>query len=122
MRRPADVTRTATPVPYTALFRSRGAAPPGVAESPVGWDRRRLADHHVDRIGWHGQGSHARQEGFVAFWLELSCLLVLYDPPRFRSRNNNVEAAIRPSVDRKSTRLNSRPQCAYRMPSSSCKK
>src|SRR3546814_2783121 len=123
IRRPPRSTRTATPFPYTTLFRSdadsdaapdhanhigQSAAQPHVAARVMG-DRGTLAaqQSHVviiepDAVR-HGEiRSHGTEIVHVA-GQALAIELVARDHLR---------------LDRKSTRLNPRPSCAPRMPSS----
>src|SRR3546814_1223942 len=118
IRRPPRSTRTDTLFPYTTLFRAyRSGDPACVGLQMV---RRRAGDAH-------GAGGHrdARRSDAAA-----ACLL---DDDR-NEEGCQTQARVVDDVglqreparwrmsDRKSTRLNSSPQCATRLPPSACKK
>src|SRR3546814_13854093 len=96
IRRPPRSTRTDTLVPYTTLFRAAG----------IGEVRGRSVEAH--QLGGHGPaGDVEDREGLFHLLFSLQRAL------------EGVDATFQEGErDRKSTRLNSRPSCASRMPSS----
>src|SRR3546814_4994985 len=109
IRRPPRSTRTDTLFPYTTLFRSildQIAIDEGFEIA----DRRRAGIHRpaIDRLGIGQDDDH------VARALRERVL----DRLRHVDFLEPLLGADRIAVDRKSTRLNSSPSCASRMPSS----
>src|SRR3546814_1780935 len=124
-RRPPRSTRTDTLFPYTTLFRSPGLGGPLVVQhdAHAGVQEGQLAQPVLQRREVeldHGEGLLRRLEGDLG--------------PRLGGRPDDRPVGFRDAMpephevlgavapeDRTSTRLNSRHQCATRMPPTACK-
>src|SRR3546814_5426995 len=102
IRRPPRSTRTDTLFPYTTLFRSTCERLAALSMGPT--ERRRLQALHD----------------------EMKDIAARNDPAAFADANHALHSMVykaahndllAETADRKSTRLNSRQQCASRMPS-----
>src|SRR3546814_17209599 len=104
IRLPPRSTRTDTLVPYTTLFRARAAFPVSGADAAAVED---LGDVDVDPLWKQRVG------------LDLRPQPIERDGGDIGHEENEMRVAdIDRGRDRKSTRLNSRHECAARMPSS----
>src|SRR3546814_2251459 len=101
IRRPPRSTRTDTLFPYTTLFRPAGLAIGG----PLGALAGAAFGHAIDVGAERLEGPPRAQVAFTIAAIALAAKMARADGP-----------------ERKSTRLDSRHQCAPRLPSSSCKK
>src|SRR3546814_8861784 len=108
LRRPPGSTRTDTLFPYPTLFRSQRAGVRLVGTRP-------LDPAHLLEPGVAHPGVHRRERAQLV-------------PHRLRRGRAPLVAEAsgeigqdQQIVDRKSTRLNSSPECASRMPSYACK-
>src|SRR3546814_7318006 len=130
IRRPPRTTRTDTLFPYTTLFRSEAfgrlplrlghgleAPAPDFAEINAGINghgergRRQRSDMAETEQAWSEEGEPHKHEQRNA--LDKADIGAGRDPERLQRR----DAGESQRGDRKSTRLNSSPSCATRMPS-----
>src|SRR3546814_4909882 len=124
IRRPPRSTRTDTLFPYTTLFRSLSATTPldlerAHLETPRKTERpsREEAEAAV-RTLLRWTGDDPARDGL----LDTPGRVVRAWEDWFSGYNDDPADMLARTLDRKSTRLNSSHSCAYRMPSSACKK
>src|SRR3546814_4733051 len=128
IRRPPRSTRTDTLFPYTTLFRSSmtgswtgtiGSSSASAIDAIGGADAKAIGGSHVGAPSGLRRipsgGAHRRQE---LLYRNLQLVGLLGELPAGGRHLGRRGAGL----DRKSTRLNSSHSCAYRMPSSACKK
>src|SRR3546814_2098470 len=132
IRRPPRSTRTDTLFPYTTLFRSSGASASlrSLPENRIVQDLAppgELFLHELaellGRIGDRNLGADAREALLEFFGLRHRLHRIVEPADRLRRRAVRSDEAVPGThLDRKSTRLNSIPKYAPRLPSSAWKK